>query len=171
MQFLVVSKVESTFTEPELRSILFEIFSKTDISCRFDKSEDFWKQFNFHDSSNKKVLGLYEVESIDDPCLVILAVNPKEYFEYFQSQKVNKKHKGIKKGAPGMNYENYSERVKPLYDFESFVVRFSVKKGEMTTHQIEKNKIFSNQRQKVLFSKRDSIFAIRSWCIERARQV
>ena len=48
-----------------------------------------------------------------------------------------------------MNYENYSERVKPLYDFESFVkpkkemkkvVRFSVKKGEMTTHQIEKNK-------------------------------
>ena len=149
MQFIVVSKVESTFTEPELRSILFEIFSKTDISRRFDKSDDFWKQFNVHDSSNKKVLGLYEVESIDDPCLVTLAVNPKEYFEYFQSQKVNKKHKGIKKGAPGMNYENYSERVKPLYDFESFVkpkkemkkvVRFSVKKGEMTTHQIEKNK-------------------------------
>ena len=94
-------------------------------------------------------MALYEVESIDDPCLVTLAANPKEYFEYFQSQKVNKKHKGIKKGAPRMNYENYSERVEPLYDFESFVkpknemkkvVRFSVKKGEMTTHQIEKNK-------------------------------
>ena len=92
MQFIVVSKVESTFTEPELRSILFEIFSKTNISRRFDKSDDFWKQFNVHDSFNKKVLGLYEVESIDDPCLVTLAVNPKEYFEYFQSQKVNKKH-------------------------------------------------------------------------------
>ena len=48
-----------------------------------------------------------------------------------------------------MNYENYSERVKPLYNVESFVkpkkemkkvVRFSVKKGEMTTHQIDKNK-------------------------------
>ena len=48
-----------------------------------------------------------------------------------------------------MNYENYSERVKPLYDFESFVkpkkemkkvVRCSVKKGEMTTRQIEKNR-------------------------------
>ena len=48
-----------------------------------------------------------------------------------------------------MNYENYSERVKSLYNFESFVkpkkemkkvVRFSVKNGEMTAHQIEKNK-------------------------------
>ena len=108
MQFIVVSKVESTFTEPELRSTLFEIFSKTDISRRFDKFDNFWKQFNVHDSSNKKALGLYEAESIDDSCLVTLAANPKEYFEYFQSQKVNKKHKGIKKEASGMNYENYS---------------------------------------------------------------
>ena len=56
IQFIVVSKVENTFTDPELRSILFEIFSKTDISRRFDKSDDYWKQFNVHDSSNKKVL-------------------------------------------------------------------------------------------------------------------
>ena len=75
--------------------------------------------------SNQKVLGLYEVESINDPCIVTLAVNPKEYFELF------------------MNYENYAERIKPLDDFESFskpkterkkVVRFTVKKGDMTTN-------------------------------------
>ena len=59
------------------------------------------------------------MESIDDPCLVTLAVNPKEYFEYFKSENVNKKHKGIKKGSAGMEYENYAQRIKPLRDFDS----------------------------------------------------
>ena len=103
IQFIVVSKLQSTFTELQVRNIVFEVFSRTQIADRFDKSDYFWKQLNVHDASNKNVLGLYEVESIDDPCLVTLAVNPKEYFEYFQSQRINKKHKGIKKGAPGMN--------------------------------------------------------------------
>ena len=149
IQFVVVSSVQSTFTEPQVRNIIFEIFSRTPIADIFDKSDDFWKRFNVHDASNQKVLGLYEVESIDDPCLVTLAVNPKEYFEYFQSQRTNKKHKGIKKVAPGMNYENYAERIKLLYDFESFekpqtekkkVVRFTVKKGDMATTQVEKKR-------------------------------
>ena len=47
------------------------------------------------------MLGLYEVEHIDDPCYVMLAVNPKEYFEYFKSDNVNKKHKGIKRDLQG----------------------------------------------------------------------
>ena len=149
IQFVVISSVESTFTEPQVHNIIFKIFSQTSIVDRFDKSDDFWKQFNVHDGSNQNILGLYEVESINDPCLVTLAVNPKEYFKYFQSQRTNKKHNSIKKGALGMNYENYAERIKPLYDFESFekpktekkkVVRFTVKKGDMTTTQVEKKK-------------------------------
>ena len=92
---------------------------------------------------------MYEVESINDPCLVTLAVNPKEYYEYFKSDNVNKKHKGTKKGSTGMDYENYAERIKPLFDFDSFkkpkedskpVVRISVKKEEMTTHKVVKSK-------------------------------
>ena len=149
IQFIVISSVDSTFTEPQVRDIIFEVFSKTPLVNRFDKSDDFWKKFNIHDASNQKVLGLYEVESINDPCIVTLAVNPKEHFELFKSKRANKKHKGIKKGAPGMNYENYVERIKPLYDFESFekpiterkkVVRLTVKKGDMTTTQVEKTK-------------------------------
>ena len=96
----------------------------------------------------KKCL-VYEVECINDPCLVTLAVNPKEYYEYFKSENINKKHKGVKKGSSAMEYENYAERIKPLYEFDSFkkskkdmkkVVRISVKKGEMTSHQIVKSK-------------------------------
>ena len=47
-----------------------------------------------------------------------------------------------------MDFENYAERIKPLYNSESFkkpkndskpVIRISVKKGEMTTHRILKS--------------------------------
>ena len=102
-----------------------------------------------HTPQNQKVLGLYEVENINDPCFVTLAVIPKEYLEYFKSENVNKKHKGIKKGSVGMDFENFAERIKPLYNFDTYVkpkkdtktvVRISVKKGEMTTHQIVKTK-------------------------------
>ena len=149
IQFVIISSPQSTFSESLVRNIIFEVISQTPIANRFDKSDDFWKQLNVHNASNQKVLGLYEVESINDLCLVTLAVNLKEYFEYFQSQRTNKKHKGIKKGVPGMNYENYAERIKLLYDFERFekpktekkkVVRFTVKKGDMTTTQVEKEK-------------------------------
>ena len=120
IQFIVISSVDSTIIEPQVRGIISEVFSKTSLVDRFDKFDDFWKKFNVDDASNQKVLGLYEVESMNDPCIVTLAVNPKKYFELFKSKRTNKKHKGIKKGAPGMNYENYAERIKPLYDFESF---------------------------------------------------
>ena len=153
LQFIVVSSVSSTFIDEQVRNILFEIFSKNEIRERFDKSDKFLPE-------NQKVLGLYEVESIDDPCLVTLAVNPKEYFEYFKSENVNKKHKGIKKGSAGMEYENYAERIKPLHDFDSFkkpkddkkpVVRISVKKGEMTTHRIVKSKFSQLNDKKFYF--------------------
>ena len=48
-----------------------------------------------------------------------------------------------------MNYKNDAETIKLLYDFKSFerpktekkkVVRFTVKKGDMTTTQVKKNK-------------------------------
>ena len=146
IQFIIVSDPYSSYPECNLRDILFEIFSKTEIRERFDKSGKFWRRFDCHCPQNQKVLGLYEAEHIDDPCYVTLAVNPKEYFEYFQSDAVNKKHKGIKKGSPGMDYEIYIERISPLINFETYkkpkadikdVVRISVQKGEMTTHKIK----------------------------------
>ena len=97
IQFVIVSDTSSTYPECDVREIVFEIFSKTEIRERFDKSDEFWRCFNVHCPQNQKVLGLYEVEHIDDPCYVTLAVNPKEYFEHFKSDNVNKKHKGFKK--------------------------------------------------------------------------
>ena len=120
IQFIIVSDPASSYPECDVRDILFEIFSKTEIRERFDKSDKFWRRFNVHCPQDEKVLGLYEVEHIDDSCYVTLAVNPKEYFEYFQSDICNKKHKGIKKSSPGMDYENYAERIKPLIDLKTY---------------------------------------------------
>ena len=87
---------------------------KTKIYKRFDTSHPFWEKFNARKPKRQKKLGLYEVERIDNPCYVTLAVNPKEYLEFFHDYSVNKKHKGIKKGSRGMEYQNYANRIKSL---------------------------------------------------------
>ena len=92
LQFIIVSDPDSTFPECDVRDILFEIFSSTEVKNRFDKSGEFWKKFDVNIPQNQKVLGLYEVENINDPCLVTLAVNPIGYLKYLRSENVNKKH-------------------------------------------------------------------------------
>ena len=62
-------------------------------------------------------MGLYEIENIDNPNLVTIAINPKEYFEKYKDYSINKKHKGVKKNTPGTNFEAYSERLATLHEF------------------------------------------------------
>ena len=78
--FLIVSDPSSTYPECDVRDILFETFSSIEIRERFDKSDEFWRRFGVHCPQNQKVLGLYEIENINDPCYVTLAVNPKKIF-------------------------------------------------------------------------------------------
>ena len=98
----------------------------------------------------EKKLGYYEIENIDNPCLVTTAVNPKEYLEVFQNSKLNKKHKGIKKGSSRIEFENFSKRLNSLVNFDTFekpaseykqVSRFTVDKGEM----VKKKKSYQNK--------------------------
>ena len=67
-----------------------------------------------HDLKTKKVMGLYEVESLDNPNVCTIAVNPKEYFEKFKNNSINKKHKGVRHDTPGMDFESYANRITPL---------------------------------------------------------
>lgn len=36
----------------------------------------------------------------------------------FENSEINKKHKGIKKGLSGMNFEKYASRIVPLTNFD-----------------------------------------------------
>ena len=42
----------------------------------------------------------------------MLAINPKEYFEYFENKKLNKKHKCAKKRYQGVEFENFARTIK-----------------------------------------------------------
>ena len=95
----------------------------------------------------RKKLGYYEIENIDNPCLVTIAVNLKEYLEVFKKLKQNKKHKDIKKGSSGMDFENFANRIKSLVHFDTFekppakykqVSRLAVDKGEMVKKILRK---------------------------------
>ena len=95
----------------------------------------------------RKKIGYYEIENIDNPCLVTIALNLKEHLEVLNNLKLNKKHKGIKKGSTGMNFENFASRIKSLVNFDVFekpltevkqVSKLTVNKGEMVKKQLRK---------------------------------
>ena len=65
-------------------------------------------------------MGYFEIEQIDNPCILTITANPKEYFEMFEDKSINKKHKGIKKGSTGLGFENFSQRIKTLVNFDTF---------------------------------------------------
>ena len=65
-------------------------------------------------------MGYFEIEHIYNPCILTIAANPKEYFEMFEDKNINKKQKGIKKGSTGIGFENFSQRIKLLVNFDTF---------------------------------------------------
>ena len=93
---------------------MFEILKKSKIARRLDRSDNFWKQFGIYDENTKKVMGLYEIENIDNPNIWTIAINPKEYFEKSKTRQINKKHKGVRRDTPGMNFESYAEKISTI---------------------------------------------------------
>ena len=70
----------------------------------------------------------------------MIARNSKEYLEKFKSENVNEKHKGLKKGSNGIEFENYAKRINSVRDIKTFgqlsqekqgQSRFSVKNNKM----------------------------------------
>ena len=106
MFFVFICSLDCDVKESEFRKIMF--------AKRLDRSDDFWKQFGIYDENTKKVMGLYEIKKIDNPNICTIAINPKEYFEKFKIRKVNKRHKGVRRDTPGINFESYSEKMSSL---------------------------------------------------------
>ena len=107
---------------------------------RFDSSHSFWSQFGYQKPELRKCLGYFAVENIDNPCQLTIASNPKEYFEMFEDRGTNKKHKGIKEGSSGMDFENFASRIVSITNLEHFkkpkveykeVARLTVDQGEV----------------------------------------
>ena len=84
---------------------------------RLDLSADFWKKFDVQNKKSKKQVGLFEIQNIDKPNIITIALNPKEFYERFNDHSDNKRHKGLHKSTRGMDFDSYSERLSDLNEF------------------------------------------------------
>ena len=73
--FNFICNVDCSVAESEAREIIFECMKKSKIAKRLDVSDEFWKQFEMYDKSTKKVMGLYEIENIDNQNICTIAIN------------------------------------------------------------------------------------------------
>ena len=122
INFIFICNLNCEVTEEDARKIIFEVMISNKILERLDLSDDFWDQFNVQNKKVKKQVGLFEDESINTPNIITVSINPKEYYEEFDDQSNNKKHKGIKKGTPGMDFSTYCSKLANISDyFESYV--------------------------------------------------
>ena len=118
IKFLFVSNIKSNITENDTRKLIFKIIMQSKIGPRSDTSHSFFKQFDCHNPKLKKQVGLFEVESIDNPNVITIAVNPNESFEVFRNKNFNKRHKGVKKATQGMDFESYASRIMDLREYD-----------------------------------------------------
>ena len=89
--FIFICNLNSDIMENEARKIIFEVMLNSKIFDRLDRSHQYFEQFNAQDATLKKKVGYFEIEQIDIENIVTIALNPKEYFEYFVDSSYNKK--------------------------------------------------------------------------------
>ena len=157
--FNFICNVHCSVAESEAREIIFECIKKSKIAKRLDVSDEFWKQFEMYNKSNKKVMGLYKIENIDNQNICTIATNPKEYFEKIKNRKINKKHKGVITDTEGMSFEAYANRITSLrqLDYKNdkkkiTQKRFQVKNTNMMMTTVNKVQFASLNDKRYYFS-------------------
>ena len=144
LQFLFVYNSRSNISKKESQNLIFKLLLQSNLREGSDNSDKFYNQFGCRNTNLQKQIGLYAVEPIDNPNIIAVAINPKEYFESFHDKIFNLKHKGIPKATRA--YEAYVERIMDLKDdteqdekAKQFVQRhFQVKNTNMQMVSIKK---------------------------------
>ena len=158
--FTFIFDINYLVPESEARNIIFKCLKKSNIAKRLDVSSPFWKKYDMHNSKTRKVMGLYKIESLENPNVCTIAVNPKEYFEKFKNNTINKKHKGVRRGTPGMDFESYASRKTPLRSLDCqkdekkkiIQKRLQVKNTNMVMTSVNKVKFASLNDKRYYFS-------------------
>ena len=115
--FVFICDLACDVREDEARDIIFEVMLKSKIFNRLDLSHEYFEKFNCRNTDLKKRVGYFEVENIDKANIITIALNPKEYYERFVDTTDNKKHKGLHKSTPGMDFDSYSSRLSDLTEY------------------------------------------------------
>ena len=83
--FIFICNLNCSVSEEKARNIIFDVTLKS-LDC-LDLSAEFHEQFNCRNAALKERVGLFEIENIDKPNVITIALNPKEYHERFRQQK------------------------------------------------------------------------------------
>ena len=121
--FVFICELGCPVDERESRQIIFEVMIKSELFNRLELSNDFWDQFGVQNKKLKKQVGLFEIENINKANIIMIALNPKEYYEKFEDHSDNKKHKWLKKSTAGMDFDSYSERLSDLNEFSKEYIK------------------------------------------------
>ena len=161
LKFLFVSYTNSDIPESKYRDIIFEVIIASEICNRFgSSSHEYWQNFNARKENLRKCLGYFEIEHIDDPCILTITCNPKEFFEMFVGRDINKKRNGIKKRSTGLGFESFLDRITSLINFDTFkkpppdfkqVSRLTVSEGEMQKKTVIKSKFSQINDKRIYF--------------------
>ena len=112
----------------------------------------------------KKRVDFFEIESIDKPNIITIALNPEEYYERFIDHSDIKKHKGLKKSAPGIDFDSHSNRLSDLAKYSNEFLynpnkveqieqkRFEVKNESMQMRSVSKVQIGQLNDKRFYFS-------------------
>ena len=130
--FIFICDLNCCIKESDSRNIIFEVMITSKVFDRLDLSADFWKQFDVQNKKLKKQVGLFEIENIDKPNVITIALNPKEYYERFNDHSDNRKHKGLHKSTRSMDLDSYSERLSDLNKFSRDYIKKPPKKLQKT---------------------------------------
>ena len=115
--FVFICNLNCSVSQEKARNIIFEVILKSKVFHRLDLSAEFYQQFNCRNEGLKKRVGFFEIENVRKPNVITIGLNPKEYYERFIDHSDNKKHKGIKKSTPGMDFDSYSNRLSDLTEY------------------------------------------------------
>ena len=113
---------------------------KSKIFNRLDLNHEYFEKFSCHNTDFKKRVDYFEVENIDKANIITIALNPKEYYELFVDTTDNKKHKGLHKSTPGMDFDSYSSH---LSDLTEYYTEFLTKSNPV--NRIEQKKISNSE--------------------------
>ena len=88
LKFMFISDLNSEVPEDKFRDIIFEVIIVSKIYNRFDSCHKFWDIFWTRKENKQKIKkkGYYEIEDIDNPCLLTMSVNPKECLELLKDR-------------------------------------------------------------------------------------
>ena len=142
--FIFIGKLSCSINEKTARNIIFEVLTKSKVLNRLDLSDDFWEQFNVQNKSLKKQVGLYEVKNIKNTNILMIAINPKEYYEKYKDFSINKKHKSLKKEYSGMDFEAYSCTLHE-YCFESKPKKIEQKRFQIINDSMQMKSVKKTQ--------------------------